>query len=174
VVDDQHKPYGLTSLARCDLSQVHKVQHKPRKNSVMGHNLFGEKKDLIVLIFGAPDTVRCTRPVQLQTSHSWEFQGSLRYNHRTVRWASGAMANWSQRSTAKAFCGEQCLNSSQSAEVRGHRTIQCSKTTSTSNGQLLRTLTVALTWRAPDSAQWLCGRAPDCPVRPSPASLVNG
>jgi hypothetical protein len=31
VVDDQHKPYGLTSLARCDLSQVHKVQHKPRK-----------------------------------------------------------------------------------------------------------------------------------------------
>jgi hypothetical protein len=31
VVDDQHKPYGLTSLARCDLYQVHKVQHKPRK-----------------------------------------------------------------------------------------------------------------------------------------------
>jgi hypothetical protein len=43
VVDDQHKPYGLTSLARYDLSQVHTVQHKPRKNSVRGHNLFGAK-----------------------------------------------------------------------------------------------------------------------------------
>jgi hypothetical protein len=31
VVDDQQKPYRLTSLARCDLYQVHKDQHKPRK-----------------------------------------------------------------------------------------------------------------------------------------------
>jgi hypothetical protein len=35
--------YGLTSLARYDLSQMHTVQHKPRKSSVRGHNLFGAK-----------------------------------------------------------------------------------------------------------------------------------
>jgi hypothetical protein len=53
--------------------------------------------DLSVLIFGAPDTVRCTRPVKTQTRHSREFSGALHYNspdcpvcHRTVRWASGA------------------------------------------------------------------------------------
>jgi hypothetical protein len=32
VFDIHHKPRGLTSLSRCYLSQVHKVQHKPRKN----------------------------------------------------------------------------------------------------------------------------------------------
>jgi hypothetical protein len=43
VVDVQHKPNGLTSLSRYDLSQLHKVQHKTRKNLVRGHNLFGVK-----------------------------------------------------------------------------------------------------------------------------------
>jgi hypothetical protein len=50
-----------------------------------------------VLKNGAPDSVRCTMPIQLQTSHSWEFQGALRYNspdcpvcHRTIRCASEA------------------------------------------------------------------------------------
>jgi hypothetical protein len=42
--DVQYKPHGLTSLSRYDLSQVHKVQHKWRKNSVRGHNLFGAKR----------------------------------------------------------------------------------------------------------------------------------
>jgi hypothetical protein len=51
-----------------------------------------------------------------------------------------------------------------------HRTVQCSKTTSASNGQLPQTLTVALTWHAPDCEQWLSGAPPDCPVRPSPAT----
>jgi hypothetical protein len=37
VVDVQHKPRGLTSLARCYLSQVHKVQHKPRKKFSWGY-----------------------------------------------------------------------------------------------------------------------------------------
>jgi hypothetical protein len=31
VVDVHHKPRGLTNLSRCHLSQVHKVQYKPRK-----------------------------------------------------------------------------------------------------------------------------------------------
>jgi hypothetical protein len=34
---------GLTSLSRIHLLQAHKVQYKPRKNSVRGHNLNGAK-----------------------------------------------------------------------------------------------------------------------------------
>jgi hypothetical protein len=55
-----------------------------------------------------------------------------------------------------------------------YRTVRCSKTTKTPTVDQLRTLTVALTWRAPDSAQWLFGGAPDCPVRPSPVAFTNG
>jgi hypothetical protein len=36
--DVQHKPRGLTSLSRYHLSQVHKVQYKPRKKFSWGHN----------------------------------------------------------------------------------------------------------------------------------------
>jgi hypothetical protein len=35
---------------------------------------------LSVLKIGAPDSVRCTRTVQMSNSHSREFQGALRYN----------------------------------------------------------------------------------------------
>jgi hypothetical protein len=52
-----------------------------------------------------------------------------------------------------------------------HRTVRCSKTTDDPNGQLPRTLTDRLTWRAPDSAQSLSGGVPDCPVRPIASSL---
>jgi hypothetical protein len=44
-----------------------------------------------------------------------------------------------------------------------YRTVRCSKTTKTPTVDQLQTLTVALTWRAPD-----------CPVRPSPAAFTNG
>jgi hypothetical protein len=66
-------------LARCDLSQVHKVQHKPKRNPV-SDTIKNEAKDLSVLIFGAPYIVRCTRPGALQTGHTREFRGALRYN----------------------------------------------------------------------------------------------
>jgi hypothetical protein len=46
-----------------------------------------------------------------------------------------------------------------------HRTVQCNKMTKAPIVDQLRTLMVALTWRAPDSAQWLSGAAPDGPVR---------
>jgi hypothetical protein len=52
-----------------------------------------------VLKNGASDSVRCTRVVQLQTSHSREFQGAFYYNspdcpvcHQTVWWTSRATA----------------------------------------------------------------------------------
>jgi hypothetical protein len=38
MVDVQPKPRGLTSLSRYHLSQVHKVQHKPRKKFSLGLN----------------------------------------------------------------------------------------------------------------------------------------
>jgi hypothetical protein len=136
VVDVQHKPHGLTSLYRCDLSQVHKIQHKPRKNSVRGAQLIWSKKDLSVLIFGAPNTVRCapntvrcTRPGALQIATLGNSKATFLI-HRTVRcrWASGTTANWRQRSTAKAFCGEKCLSRSQRAPDYPvwHRTVRCS------------------------------------------------
>jgi hypothetical protein len=131
-------------------------------------------------LFGVPpDSVRCTRAIQHRTSHSREFQGVLHYNssdcpvcHRTLRWASKAMAIQRQRSTVKVLCREQCKCRSQSTKVRGHRTVRCSKTTKAPTVDQLWTLTVALTWRAPDSA-------PDCPVahrtvrceQPSPTAM---
>jgi hypothetical protein len=38
VFDVHHKPRGLISLPSCQLSQVHKVQHKPRKKFSWGLN----------------------------------------------------------------------------------------------------------------------------------------
>jgi hypothetical protein len=37
-------------------------------------------KDLSLLVFGAPDSVRCIKAILLQTSHSREFEDALRYN----------------------------------------------------------------------------------------------
>jgi hypothetical protein len=111
VVDDQHKPYGQTSLARCDLSQVHKVQHKPRKNSVRGQFIWS-KKDLSVLEFGAPDNIRCapdsircaSRGSQ-QTSHSRVSARRANYNSPDCPVSQRSNGSLRQRSTAQS---EQC------------------------------------------------------------------
>jgi hypothetical protein len=118
-----------------------------------------------------PDSVRCTRAVQLQTSHSWEFQGTLHYNSQDY------LVN--QPSNSSLHANDHLPRwtvqvRSQSAEVRGHRTVRCSKTTKAPTVDQLRTLMVALTWRAPDSAPKLSSGTPDCLVRPSPASFTNG
>jgi hypothetical protein len=90
--------------------------------------------------------------------------------HQTVRCAtrlSGEPAEQRlparQRSTDRMNTGQE--------EVREHRTVRCGKTTKAPTVDRLRTLTIALTWRAPDSAQWLSGGAPDCAVRPSPVEF---
>jgi hypothetical protein len=59
---------------------------------------------------------------------------------------------------------------SQSVEVRGHPTVRCSKTTKAPTVDQLRTLTVALTWRTPDSAQWLSGAPIDSRIQPTARS----
>jgi hypothetical protein len=92
--------------------------------------------------------------------------------HRTVRCAT-MFGEPAEQRLARAN-GRLCrVNSNEQcrAKVREHRTVRCSKTTKAPTVDQLQTLMVALTWRAPDSAKWLSGGAPDCPVHPSPAEF---
>jgi hypothetical protein len=57
---------------------VHKVQHQPRKKTIRDTILL-EQKGLECAENGAPDCP-VHQAVQLQSSHSREFQGTLRYN----------------------------------------------------------------------------------------------
>jgi hypothetical protein len=73
-----------------------------------------------------PDSVRCTRTVQMSTSHSREFQGALRYNspdcsmcHWTVRCASGAMAICANGRLCTDEQYATVSRGSQSSQVRG-------------------------------------------------------
>jgi hypothetical protein len=125
-------------------------------------------------LFGAPG------PYKLKPATLGNSVAPSTIIHRTVRCAIGLSGEPAEQqlpacqwSTAKRYSVEQCRDRSHSAEVRGHRTVRCSKKTNASNGQLLRTLTDALTWCAPDSKQWLSSGAPDCPVCPSPAAFAN-
>jgi hypothetical protein len=84
--------------------------------------------------------------------------------HRTVRCGTGQSA---QRGHRHALSG--C-----STGLSGvHRTVD--------NGWIQRSTATGangrLTWRAPDTAQWMSGGAPDCPVHPTTESccfLSNG
>ena len=89
-----------------------------------------------------PDSVRCTRTVQSQTSHSRVFASALHYNspdcpvcHRTVRCTSGATAIQRNDRLQRTPC-----NTTVHAEVR------------------------AVIRGAPDSEQFLSAAAPDYPV----------
>jgi hypothetical protein len=88
---------------------------------------------------GAPDSVRCTRTVQLRTGHLWVSAAPIRYNSPDCPVHQRSNGSFSQRSTAKVEETQlQCANSARQsrAVVRG----------------------------APDSEQYLSGAAPDCPV----------
>jgi hypothetical protein len=70
-----------------------------------------------VLWFGAPDSVRCTRTVQSQTSHSQVFAGALRYNSSYCPLHQRSNGYPAQRSTATAPCNatvhEECTQKSE-------------------------------------------------------------
>jgi hypothetical protein len=70
-----------------------------------------------VLIFGAPDTVRCTRRVQFPTSHSREFRGALLYNSPDC--PVSQRSNDSLRANGQ-LCRATVLNST-AAEVRAQK-----------------------------------------------------
>jgi hypothetical protein len=82
---------------------VHKGSTQTNKRSKLGFKSKGAKEPECALVwrtglFGVPpDSVRCTRTVQLRTFHLWVSPVPLRYNssdcpvcHRTVRCTSGA------------------------------------------------------------------------------------
>jgi hypothetical protein len=84
--------------------------------------------------------------------------------HRTVRCGTGQSA---QRGHRQALSG--CSTGLSGVHrTDGNGRIQRSTATGT-NGRLM--------WRAPDTAQWMSGGAPDCPVHPTIESccfLSNG
>jgi hypothetical protein len=127
---------------------VHKCSTQTNKRSELGFKSKGAKEPKGALIWRTglsgvpPDSVRCTRTVQLRTRHLRVFEGALRYNspdcpvcHRTVRCtkrSNGYQRNGRLQRTP--------ANATVRAEVR-----------------------VAVRG-APDSEQYLFGAAPDCSV----------
>jgi hypothetical protein len=162
---------------------MHKVQHKPI-NIQVRDPIQKEQKGLESVVVWRtglsgvpPDSVRCTRTVQVSTSHSQENTGALHYNSLNCPVCQRATAI--QRATVDSD-GEQwntVRGRSQSNEVRGapdcpvwHWTVWCRKRTKPQRSTELRTLIVGWRGGAPDSLQCLSGGAPDCLVRPSPAA----
>jgi hypothetical protein len=169
MVDIHHKPRGLISLPSCHLSQVHKVQHKPRKKLSWGFNKVWSK-DLRVCCLVAHRTVSGApgrAPLELATLGF--SQGALRYNSpdcpvctRHVRWANGAtvtahndrLQKWTVERTMQVRCqAAKSERTGLSGAAIGQR---------------------VLTWRAPKSEQYLSGAPPDCPVCPSTPNSANG
>jgi hypothetical protein len=122
-----------------------KVQHKPIKRLKKEFKKKGEKKPKCALVWRTglsgvpPDSVRCTRTVQLQTRHLRVSLAPLRYNspdcpvcHWTIRCTSGAMALQRNGRLHSALTALQFAAEFR-AEIRG----------------------------APDSEQYLSGVAPD-------------
>jgi hypothetical protein len=110
---------------------------------------------------GAPDTLQCASQAPSEQATLGNSRAVSAIIHRTVRYATGLFGEPAKQRLTGAngrlenmLCGEQCKYRSQRAPdcPVWHRTVQCSKKTRRPNGQLLRTLTVALMWHAPDSA----------------------
>jgi hypothetical protein len=87
VVDVHHKPSGLITLPRCLLSQVHKVQHKPRKKLSWGLNKVWSKRLESVMqvahqILSGVHRTMSGAPGRAPLEHLTlrNFQGALRYD----------------------------------------------------------------------------------------------
>jgi hypothetical protein len=99
---------------------VHKVQHKPINIQVRDPIEKDQKGLECAVVWRTrlssvpPDSVRSTRTVQGQTSHSRENSGALRYNSPNCMVSQRAMATQRPRSTLQiSTVREQCA-----AEVR--------------------------------------------------------
>jgi hypothetical protein len=132
VVDVHHKPRGLTSLSRCHLSQVHKVQHKPRKKFSWGHKQIWSKRLESVLPM-AQRIVSSAPGLRVSEQATLGFlPGALRYNSpdcpvctRYVRWARGATVTACQRSTRKVNSDEQFAAEVRAAKSKVTRHVRC-------------------------------------------------
>jgi hypothetical protein len=137
-----------------------------------------------VLRIGALDCPVCHRtvsvapgPYRCQPATLGNSRARSAIIHRTVRCATGLSGvPPEQRLSAPTVDSNRRNNATQyHAEVRaakseGHRTVQCRKRTKPPTVDQVRTLTVGWCGSAPDKEQCMSGGAPDCPVRPSPAS----
>jgi hypothetical protein len=139
VVDVHHKLRGLTSLSIYHLSQVHNVQHKPRKKFSWGHKQIWSKTWECAAKWRTGHCPVHQARTQNEPATLGNSMSALRYNSpdcsvctRHVRWASGAMVTARQWSTAKVNSDQQCT-----IEVR------------------------AASQRSPD----MSGVPPDCPVQ---------
>jgi hypothetical protein len=157
---------------RCKRFKINQERNQVRDS------IKNRSKTISVLKDGASDCLVCHRtvsgapgPYNSKPATLGNLKTRSAIFHRTVRCASKAMTLCANGRLCKKL---QYRGRSQSNKVTGHRTVRCSKTTKAPTVDQLWTLTVALMWRAPDSAQWLSGGAPDCPVRPSPAAFTNG
>jgi hypothetical protein len=109
-------------------------------------------KNLSVLENGAPDCL-VHRAVQLQTSHSREFQGALHYNSPDC--PVSQRSNGSLRANGHLPPWTVHVRSQRAPECPvWRRTVRCSKMTRRSNGQLLQTLMDSWRGRASDNEQW--------------------
>jgi hypothetical protein len=100
---------------------VHKGSTQTNKRTKLGFKIKGAK-ELRVPWSGAPDSVWCTRTVQLQTRHPRVSLGVLCYNSPDCPVHQRSNGSFAQRSTAKAKeSDEQCTNSARQsrAVVRG-------------------------------------------------------
>jgi hypothetical protein len=117
---------------------VHKGSTQTNKRLKIGFKYKGARNRVYPGL--AHRTVRCTRTVQSQTSHSQVFASTLRYNspdcpvcHRTVRCTRTVQ---SQTSHSRVFASALCYNS-QDCPVC-HRTARCTSgaTATSRNGRL--------------------------------------
>jgi hypothetical protein len=163
VFDVHHKPYELTSLPSCHLSQLHKVQHKPTKKVSWGNSTkFGAKTKGAAS--GTPDTVRCLGRGTSRTGCSRVFSARVCYNsqdcslcHRTIRWANGTTVNFSTVDCADEWTVDRAEVRTTKSECTGLSGVppdcpvpQEDKWLQWSNAPNLNGW---LTWHAPDSEQ---------------------
>jgi hypothetical protein len=114
-------------LSRIHVLQVHKIQHKPI-NIQVRDPIQKEQKELeCALVWRTglsgvpPDSVRCTMPVQIRSSHSRKNAGALCCNSPDC-----PVSQWSNdylRSTVDSDSSTM-KHRSQSSESEGHRTIR--------------------------------------------------
>jgi hypothetical protein len=119
-------------LFRIHVLQVYKVQHKSRKNLVRGHNLIGAKelecaeKWCTGLSGVPPDSVRCTRTVQLEPATLENFRARSTIIHRTVRCATKLSDEPAEQRLPACQRSPARMNSaSQKSERRSQRAPDC-------------------------------------------------
>jgi hypothetical protein len=126
---------------------------------------------------GAPDSVRCTRTVQSQTSHSRVFASALRYNspdYPVHQRSNGYPAQWSTTTAPDIATVKNSAGRARAQKSEAHWTVNSTCPVpledKASNGRLLPNPNGWVTWLV---HRTVSGGALDCPMRPSTAACPN-